>query len=1327
MSRPLLLTLILTLLCAISTSVSGENLFFYNISTAHGLNTSSIRSVSQDKYGFMWFATERGVYRYDGNRILPVYNNAALSSTSFAMCFAQLDEVIYAGTTNGLYSINLRTHKNKYLDIKGNNEINTIYVDDKTLWIGTNTGIVRLKDGKVTEYNNRNCDLSNNIIRSIYKDSDNNMWVGTKNGLNKITPDGKFKRFYFKNNYKLEKLNNLILDIKSMDTASDQTLLVGTETGLVVFDRVSEKFDLINKSNSALSDEVIKSIYVNGDKIWLGTNFGLNIIDKHTWEIKSFFHESLSPYTISSNVIWQIYRDTGGVMWLATDNGLCCMDQVSSGLNFKAIFHQRQNKRIGMRVRAIASDSKGKLYFATDNGIASMETGNSIVDNMDKVNKSLLMPNVTEITIDASDKIWIGTTGGLNIYDPSNGTTRSFTTGNLPGLTSNYLASIVNSGDKEALLSVWDQGIVYVTTQGESHEKIEAKQLSPFPAAKIAICENTLWCIVKNRIVLINIINGQLTEMTDICPQFKGYKIESLHIKCGKTVMAGSNGCVLIYGLEDDSFRKIEMKSIMNSNVINITEDMKGEIWGTTNSVIFKIDNNFRESVIKLGEEFPIRTICPNCMLVYHDGTIYCGGEDGIISFKPDQLPFPNFNPPVYISKLSVNNIEVLAGQSVNGKVILEEDISLTQQLELNYSQRNISLEFASLHYGASKSNKFRYKMEGADKDWITTNEYNLAVYSNLPPGRYVFRLQGTNNYGQWSDNQAVLEIRVLMPFAFRVPFLVLYALLLLLFTYWLFKLFTKRMRLLNELKIARLEKEHGEDMMKSKLDFFTNVSHDFRTPLSLIVPPLKEALNSVQNDDHLAKLLGIAYENSEKLMEQINQLLEMRRTDWEEIVNKEYVDIVGLTRKSFNMFLDSATRKMIGYKLMTDSDLCIIEIDPIKFEAILFNLLSNAFKFTPDYGEITLALTCKKEGFVEVSVSDTGIGINEKHYKDISKAFFRTSYAQENTSGWGIGLSIVDRYLTLLGGTLEIKSSLGNGTTFTVRLSAVDMKPKELDAMQHQTQDVISSIDIDERPLILYVEDNQNMVDFFCLTLGEKYRIITAQNGIEGYEKCVKHMPDIVISDIMMPSTDGMEMSRMIKDNVKTRHIPIIILTAKSSSQSQIEGLRAGIDLYIVKPVLSEILEANIEKILSRRKETENYLREELVVVDSITDGNLSDPDKKLLKNIVENIEKNISDPSFSVDQLCRSIGISPSHMFRQVKKITGLNTNDLIRKYRLKKASVLLKGKKGNISEIMYYVGFTTPSYFSKCFKSEFGVTPNEFREIYSDKTQKHKKNEE
>jgi len=603
-------------------------------------------------------------------------------------------------------------------------------------------------------------------------------------------------------------------------------------------------------------------------------------------------------------------------------------------------------------------------------------------------------------------------------------------------------------------------------------------------------------------------------------------------------------------------------------------------------------------------------------------------------------------------------------------------------------------------------------------------------VYSNLSPGEYHLRIRATNNYGIWSNKEATMTVIVRPPLFLSPPFLLAYVFAAILAVIVALRIYAVRLKLKNEVKIARLEKEHAEEIVQTKQEFFTSISHELRTPITLIIPPIQQMLKRGNLDDEDRALMNIAEKNSQRLLRLINQFLDFRKLEHgSQSLKLSWFDLVPFCLELYGLFTDKAARNEINFVFSPQVSECPIWADKEKIEIIVFNLFSNAFKFTPRKGRIEFSIAVDASassgrGSVRLVVADSGMGIAQEEQAKIFEQFYQAGDARKIEGGSGIGLTLVSEYTKLHRGETSLTSKKGVGSIFTISLPLgndhfpVDQRDAGTEVSVVATRPTAGNGEHYEfnlrsdKPLLLLVEDNPDIISLIQVSLRDKYTFISAENGEEGLLKAHNFMPEIIISDIMMPVMDGLEFCRRVKQDNKTSHIPIILLTARGLTSQRIEGVRTGADIYLTKPFEIELLEAHIDHLLERKKELTQYFKNELITQPAPNSAGENEDDR-FLKKVMNTIEANIANSEFSVDRIGEEIGMSTSQLYRKLKSLTHLSANEIIKKYRLKKASLLLKNKEGNISEIMYEVGFSNLSYFSKCFKTEFGMTPKEYQQ--------------
>jgi signal transduction histidine kinase/ligand-binding sensor domain-containing protein/DNA-binding response OmpR family regulator len=1315
-----------------------QSLFFSNLSTRDGLPTNSTNSVVQDDNHFIWIGTTNGLTRYDGYSFKNFKRDETENSlpTNEVSCLLADGDFIWVGTWRGLCKINTLNFQISRIPIKGNDIIRALHKDHRgNLWIGTANGLVKYdKDSTFTHYTEETSKLSHNMIRTIYEDGKGELWIGTYDKLNKLNETkNEFVSFDLKGNYKPELKNNLIVEVKPA-TGNDSLLWVGTETGLCLFNTSTGQYKHFTSKNSGLSNEVIKNVYVAEDgRLWLGTDFGLNILDPASGKTTHYFHNPKVSYSITNNVIWQIFKDAGGVIWLITSNGISRINEQNHLFRYHEATHTIGDQTVGNQLRSILISKSNIIWIATTDGVMRIDpkTSSQKVFNIESPESDrIILNNVFTFEEDYKGRIWIGTGGGINVWDEEKQKMFAITANAENGLTSNYIAKFTKAPDGSFYVSAWEGGLFKIVSGFEKLNNIRFEYVGDFKSEKIAYAFSSLWTVRHNELYRINIDSYITKNVKAFNTVANGRDIHTLYYAPKSSIWAGITNGLIEYSPTLDSafFHPIITGKDIDFN--NIISDNSGNIWGAADKSIIKYNPQMRKSeIFPFDKDLPLKTFYYNCSAISRNNEVLFGGDNGFISFKTNISP-NTYKPNVFITGIEVNNKAIHPFQELNSRMTLAQDVSFLKELVLDYSQRSITVSFASLHYWQPDVNVFAYKLDGLEQEWkYVSGTKNFAVYSNLQPGTYHLTIKGTNNYGIWSDKEASLKVVIRPPLFLSPGFIIAYIFVGITAILIVLRIYVVRLKLKNDVKIARLQKEHAEKIVQAKQQFFTSISHELRTPISLIIPPIQQIIKRGNLDDENKTLITLAEKNSQRLLRLINQILDFRKLEHENHSLKlSSFDFIPFARELYTLFTDKAARSEIDFTFDPKVDTCTIWADKEKVEIIIFNLLSNAFKFTPKKGKVSFRIEKEQNimhphGAVKISVTDTGIGIAQEEQSKIFEQFYQTQDARKIEDGSGIGLTLVSEYTKLHHGEIRLTSDKGSGSTFCVYL------PLGNDHFPLEKHDEGSEVDIvatrpienrndqykfrlrSNKPTILLVEDNTDMIDFITVSLKNKYNFNTAENGEVALDKVHTLMPDIIISDIMMPVMDGLSLCRKIKQDAKTSHIPIILLTAKSLTTQKIEGIKMGADIYITKPFEMELLEAHIDHLLERQTELAQYFRNELITQPTSETGK-GNEDDRFLKKVMNTIEASISNPDFSVEQLSEDIGMSSAHLYRKLKSLTDLSANEIVKKYRLKKASLLLKNKEGNISEIMHEVGFSNVSYFSKCFKTEFGLTPKEYQ---------------
>ncbi len=1357
--------ILIILLPALSHTQS-QDLKFERISVEQGLSQSTIYDILQDSKGFMWFGTEDGLNKYDG-----------------------YDFTIYKNNPNDSSSLS-------------HNYVWSIYEDKSgVIWIGTWGGGLNKFDretGKFIHYqhdpSNPNS-LSDNLVMSICEDKYDVLWIGTmKGGFCKLEREtGKFTQYQHNPDNTKSLSNNSIITIY---TDKIGKLWIGTwGYGLNKFDPKTGKFIHYqhdpNNPNS-LSSNVVVSIYEDRSGVlWIGTeNSGLNKFDRETGQFTRYKHNPYNPNSLSNNAINSMYIDKSNVLWVGTfGGGLNKFDQEKVQFT-----HYQQNpdspnilKNISVwSLNELRSGDMNILLIGTGKSglyIFNRETGQFTNYQNDPNDSNSLSNNtvctIFESTYGGSSVIWIGTSAGLNRLDQKKGQFRHYLhdPADPYSISDNIVRSICE--DKS--------GKIWVGTRYGGLNKLEPEtgkftHYQHDPNNPNSLSHNAVITIFESHHTRKGILwigtYGGLNKLDQKTEQFTHYMHDpadpySISNNNVRSIYEDQSG-ILWIGTYDglNKFDELTGQFIhytdedgLPNNVINgILEDKYGNLWLGTNNGLSKFNpetkacRNYDVNDGLHSNEFNIEAC-----LKSKDGKMFFGSVNGLNAFYPDSLKDNPHIPEIVITDFQIFNepVEIIKDELVENKDIflLPKHISTTQEIELSYRENVFSFEFAALDYRSPQKNKYSYKMEGIDPDWVYTDaSRRFASYTQLDPGEYIFRVKGSNNDGLWNEEGRSIKIIITPPWWRTDIAYLIYAILIMGMVFGVWRFQTNRLKMQQQLEMEHFEAEKLREVDHLKSRFFANISHEFRTPLTLIKGPVKQILTR-EFKGNLDEQCRMILRYSDRLLNLINQILDLSKLESGRMkLQVNQTDLIQNLKGIVQSFVSLAERKNITFKFETLKESLLGYVDRDKLEKIITNLLSNAFKFTPEGGEVTINLSLRggsrseamettkqspsfegdeiatsadwrtrNEGQIEISISNTGPGIASDQLERIFDRFYQadTTYKKDG-EGTGIGLALTKELVQACHGEIQVESEPDKTTTFTVLLpigkehltpeeivegqdsgeGIMDKGKKRVDLSAYITQYPASSI---KSPLLLIVEDNPDVTAYIHSFLEQDYRIISAENGKEGWEKALQKFPDLVISDVMMPEMDGFELCKKIKSNQRTSHIPVILLTAKADLDSKLEGLEFGADDYISKPFEADELKVRAKNLVEQRQK----LREKFSKQIEIKPGEIaaSSMDEQFLERLLSVFEKHLSESGYSTESFAREVGMSRSHLHRKLKALTDLSTHEFILNMRLKRAAQLLKKKAGNVSEIAYTVGFENPANFSKAFKNQFGQSPRDF----------------
>jgi signal transduction histidine kinase/DNA-binding response OmpR family regulator/streptogramin lyase len=1014
-------------------------------------------------------------------------------------------------------------------------------------------------------------------------------------------------------------------------------------------------------------------------------------------------------------------------------------------------------------VLCFVEDEKGNLWIGTDGGglnYLDRKTNtytHYIHDPKDP--KSLSSNSVISLELDSYGDLWIGTwEGGLNRFDKKTGYFRHYyhDQDNPKSLGSNYVFSIFEDTSKKLWVGAFYEGLDLYDRESDSF--IHYKRDASNPGA---IGHNRVFTMFEDskKNIWIGSEGGGLIHMQrdkNEEPVFTSYRynpdepsslssnlINAVYEDSRHNLWIGTWAGLNRFDYQTRTFKAFRKEDGLADNVVyGIIEDDDGNLWVSTNQGISKFDPvNLKVENYNTADGLQAQEFIRGSFLKSKSGEFFFGGVNGFNSFYPNEvLSNPNI-PPVYVTNFWIYNDLMKPGV---GNSPLTSNITETEEIILPYTQNEFSFEFAALNYSQAFKNRYSYYLEGYDKTWHDAGTQRKASYAKVPPGSYTFRVKATNNDGVWNEKGTVLTIIVDPPWWKTWWAYVAYGLTVVAVFLWYRQNLINRERLRNDLKLEHLELTKMQEMDKLKSYFFANISHEFRTPLTLILSPIRDMVAGTFKGD-VKKQYQLVIRNGERLLRLINQLLDLSKLGAGSMKLKaSKLDIVGFVRPIVASFDSYAQRSQIKFSFEHPPEPVWVYFDPDKFEKIITNLLSNAFKFTHE-GEIkitvrVLALPQYKvvsgqplHGKVEIAVKDSGTGIPHEYLSSIFDHFYQVAY-HSNAEGSGIGLSLTKELVELHKGTIHVESTEGNGSVFKVLLpqGRDHLKDTEIDesdgpialinrtvaGFDHVLPVGIPTLTPDgvsesqgQLPRLLIVEDNTDMRTYIKQSLQENYQIIEASDGKEGLKKGMENIPDLIVSDVMMPGLDGITLCKNFKQNIYTSHIPIILLTAKADLESRIEGLETGADEYLSKPFNAYELQVRAKNLIRSREILRERFTQSKKLVLEPKEISITSLDEKFLKNVLQVIEKNIGDSEFRVESLGKELEMDPMAVYRKLKALTGQTAVEFIRTIRLKRAAQLLKQQKLTVAEVTYNVGFNDLQYFRTCFKKQFGVSPSEY----------------
>jgi len=1345
------------LLLLIAEQLRCENEVVRYLTVEDGLTQNEITGIVHDSKGFMWFATRGGLNRYDGYEIVQfkprVGDPNSISNPSIECLYEDSKGRFWIGTKSGgvdMYdptSGKFRHFRNDSLSKPqiGDNRIVSIFEQSNgNIWFGGWTGGISIWNSQTDSIQYH---FQNHKISAIKSDDAGNIWIGTNRGVYQYKiEEERFEKLKMGAHNRSD-INDLVIDSKR-----NVLWITAWDKGLIRHDLNSGK----TKGYLPGGDSELKKRFNRNSYSILLDSKGM--VHMGTWggglfrfdpDSEQFSKQVLKPQMLGElntdyDIVLKIIEDKTGTIWVGTDGGGVCRLSEQPPFQGISVYNERRTGIENYHMLSLLEDKSGKLWLGTKGGGLYLSNDRNNFIEIKPNDPKNVGPDYKVIKCmweTADGKMWVGSNFGLHEIISRNG---NYYLSNYAETANLQIRKILSIHEKDGLLMLGtqQQGLWVgekLNTNEENWKQYSTGVNSILQNERISFIrtdsKKRTWIGTYKGVYFFDEKPGNFSELK----LAENNQLSSDIILCWcqldeKTYLLGTpSGLNLLSEGNTGEFQVehfYQKEGLPDDYIHAIVSDENRHLWISTNSGISRFNPDSKSfSNYDVSDGLQGRSFSEDCAFKNSRGEIFFGGASGINYFHPENIKDNTVLPNPAIISLEMHNKRVMAGEELHGRNILDKNISYTEELELTHREGEFSLTFAALAYDAPERNKYAYRLLNYDKRWNYSGSNRTVTYNQLRAGKYVFEVKASNNHNVWNEKPVRLHIKVIpAPWKswWAIVIYILIALGLVALIRWVA---VRQSRMAHRLEMESMKLDQVNELNEMKLRFFTNISHEFRTPLTLILAPVQELLKGEDLPSLGRKKLKVIEQNSKKLLGLVGQLLDFRKAETGKMkILVRKLDLIKFLNQEIKAFRSLAESKNVELSFEHEVSQLTLWFDPEKIGIVLNNLLSNAFKYVSEEGHIAVKVK-REEEKVSIQVCDNGQGIPESDLKRIFDRFYQVeSNLNRSRGGSGIGLALSKRIVELHQGVLAVRSTRNVETVFTIELLLGKEQYEEnqleviSEVQEHMGEFVQPAVDVPapkrqvkkekgERDVILIVEDQEDINNYISDMLGEDYDVIQKFDGIEGYANAMQSIPDIIISDVMMPGMDGFELCEKIKKEERTAHIPIILLTAKTADQFKIKGLTTGADAYLTKPFNPEELKTRVYSLLKNRKMLKESFSKKVKLEP--TDIEISSYEEDFLNKAVQIVEKQMHEADFNTEVLASSLNMSSSTLYRKLKQLTGMSTSIFIRTIRLKRAAQLLADPQKTIAEISVQVGISDLKYFRKCFRELFGSSPSDYRQ--------------